>query len=245
MLETGLYNMDCMDGMKMFPDKFFDLAIVDPPYGNAANANKSGLVGGQLTGTARPEDLEDGSHVTICRTGGTWAAKYSQGGIFDDADIRTWDVAPDDLYFRELARVSNDQIIWGGNYFDLPPTRCFIVWRKTNIPKEGFSMAPVEYAWTSFPGNAAYVEASSQGNTEKRFHPTQKPISLYTWLLNHYAKPGYKILDTHVGSASSLIACHRAGLEYWGFETHKGYFDMATKRLETERTKIKLFAGND
>ena len=106
-------------------------------------------------------------------------------------------------------------------------------------------MAPVEYAWTSFSGNAAYVEASSQGNTEKRFHPTQKPISLYTWLLNHYAKPGYKILDTHAGSASSLIACHRAGLEYWGFETHKGYFDAATKRLETERANIKLFAEND
>lgn len=245
MLKTGLYNMGCMDGMKMFPDKFFDLAIVDPPYGNAANANKSGLAGGRLTGTGRPEDSEDDSPTMICRTGGTWAAKYSQGGIFDDTDIRTWDVAPDDSYFIELARVSRNQIIWGGNYFDLPPTRCFIVWRKTNIPKEGFSMAPVEYAWTSFSGNAAYVEASSQGNTEKRFHPTQKPISLYTWLLNHYAKPGYKILDTHVGSASSLIACHRAGLEYWGFETHKGYFDAATKRLEAERAKIKLFTGND
>lgn len=180
------------------------------------------------------------SPATICRTGGRWAKKYQKGGIFDGPDIRHWDKAPAPEYFEELARVSKNQIIWGGNYFDLPPTRCFLVWRKLTI-SDSFSMAMCEYAWTSFNANAKVFECAPQGtNGEKRFHPTQKPIALYTWILNHYAKPGYKILDTHVGSASSLIACYRAGLEYWGFETHKGYYQKATERLETEKAQIRM-----
>lgn len=239
MLDSGFYNMDCMEGMKQFPDKFFDLAIVDPPYGNAINPSANNLRGGQLTGDSA-EDSAGGSPATICRTGGTWAQKYRQGGIFDEPDIRHWDKAPAPEYFEELARVSKNQIIWGGNYFDLPPTRCFIVWRKLTI-SDSFSMAMCEYAWTSFNTNAKVFECAPQGTaSEKRFHPTQKPIALYTWILNHYAKPGYKILDTHVGSASSLIACYRAGLEYWGFETHKGYYQKATERLETEKAQIRM-----
>ena len=238
MLDSGFYNMDCMDGMKEFPDKFFDLAIVDPPYGNAINPSTNNLRGGQQTGNSA-EDSAGGSPATICRTGGGWAKKYQKGGIFE-SDIRIWDIAPDAAYFDELGRVSKNQIIWGGNYFNLPPTRCFLVWQKLTI-SEKFSMAMCEYAWTSFNDNAKLFACTPQGTAkEKRFHPTQKPIALYTWILNLYAKPGFKILDTHVGSASSLIACYRAGLEYWGFETHKGYYQKATERLETDKAQMRM-----
>jgi site-specific DNA-methyltransferase (adenine-specific) len=105
-------------------------------------------------------------------------------------------------------------------------------------------MAMAEYAWTSFTGNAKIFEAAPQGNAkEERFHPTQKPIALYSWILSKYAKPGMKILDTHVGSASSLIACHRAGLDYWGFEIDPGYYEKAKERLEKEKAQINLFAA--
>lgn len=238
MFDSGFYNMDCMEGMKQFPDKFFDLAIVDPPYGNAINPSTNNLRGGQQTGNSA-EDSAGGSPATICRTGGSWAKKYQKGGIFE-RDIRIWDIAPDAAYFDELGRVSKNQIIWGGNYFDLPPTRCFLVWQKLTI-SEKFSMAMCEYAWTSFNDNAKLFACAPQGTAkEKRFHPTQKPIALYTWILNLYAKEGYKILDTHVGSASSLIACYRAGLEYWGFETHEGYYQKATERLETEKAQMRM-----
>ena len=168
------------------------------------------------------------------RTGGTWSKKYGK-------KIIAWDVAPGKEYFQELFRVSRDQIIWGGNYFDLPPTRCFLVWRKLSI-SENFSMAMAEYAWTSFKGNAKVFEAAPQGTSkEQRFHPTAKPIKLYEWIIDRYAKPGMKILDTHVGSASSLIACHRAGLEYWGFEIDPDYYRKAKERLEAEKAQMNLF----
>lgn len=168
------------------------------------------------------------------RTGGTWAEKY-------DKKIIAWDVAPGREYFDELFRVSRNQIIWGGNYFDLPPTRCFLIWRKLSIT-ENFSMAMCEYAWTSFQGNAKLFEAAPQGTKdEPRFHPTQKPVALYSWILSRYAKPGDKILDTHVGSASSLIACHRAGLEAWGFEIDEIYFAKASERLAREKAQTSLF----
>lgn len=177
----------------------------------------------------------------MTRTGGTWATKYGrQGGAFDDVEITHWDVAPPPEYFDELARVSKNQIIWGGNYFDLPPTRCFVVWDKKQ--PENFSMAMAEYAWTSFNENAKVYYHAPQGNAkEKRFHPTQKPVALYTWLLGRYAKPGMRILDTHVGSASSLIACRRAGLDYWGFEIDPEYYRMAKDRLERETAQVNLF----
>lgn len=141
-----------------------------------------------------------------------------------------------------MFRVSRDQIIWGGNYFRLPPTRCFLVWEK-QIP-ENFSMAMCEYAWTSFFANAKIYKKGSQSTTwEKRFHPTQKPIALYEWLLKNYAKPGFKILDTHVGSASSLIACHRGGFDFWGFEIDPDYYRMASERLERERAQVMMDLG--
>ena len=158
------------------------------------------------------------------------------------ANIRNWDVAPPQEYFEELARVSRNQIIWGGNYFDLPPTRCFLVWRKLSI-SEKFTMAMCEYAWTSFNGNAKIFECAPQGTAkDKRIHPTQKPVKLYEWMVKNYTEAGYKILDTHVGSASSLIAYSRAGLAYWGFEIDETYFAMARKRLAEMTAQTSLFS---
>lgn len=153
--------------------------------------------------------------------------------------IVAWDVAPGQDYFEELFRVSRNQIIWGGNYFSLPPTRCFLVWRKLSI-SESFSMAMCEYAWTSFNSNAKWFECAPQGDSN-RFHPTQKPIKLYQWILEHYAQPGMKILDTHVGSASSLIACDRMGFDVWGYEIDEDYYKKASERIKRELAQTTLF----
>jgi site-specific DNA-methyltransferase (adenine-specific) len=153
--------------------------------------------------------------------------------------IISWDVAPKQEYFSELFRISRNQIIWGGNYFSLPPTRCFLIWRKLTI-SEAFSMAMCEYAWTSFNSNAKWIEIAPQGDPN-RFHPTQKPIKLYTWILENYAKQGDKILDTHVGSASSLIACDRMGFECWGYEIDETYYKLAQERIKRELAQGTLF----
>lgn len=156
--------------------------------------------------------------------------------------IVEWDVAPEPEYFKELARVSRNQIIWGGNYFSLPPSRCFLIWRKTNIPVKGFSMAPCEYAWTSFCENAKIFEFSSVGSrTEKRFHPTQKPIELYEWVFQQFAKPGDKILDTHLGSGSSRLAAYTMGFDFVGCEIDKEYFKMQEERFEKYTAQTSLF----
>ena len=152
--------------------------------------------------------------------------------------IIAWDVAPKQEYFDELFRVSRNQIIWGGNYFQLPPTRCFLIWRKINVPQD-FSMAMCEYAWTSFNDNAKWFEKSAVGQ-QGRFHPTQKPVDLYKWILTNYAKDGDKILDTHVGSASSLIACEELGFKYVGFEIDETYYKLGQERLERKRAQITI-----
>ena len=208
--------MDCMDGMKQFPDKFFDLAIVDPPYVINITGRKSG------------------EGCKIGQSGKTYHA-------FDDTAI------PDESYFKELFRVSKNQIIWGGNYFTkyLPPTSCWISWDKDRA--EGLDFADGELAWCSFKKPMRIYRRRWGGNDldpsrrEERIHPTQKPVSLYAWLLSHYAEPGDKILDTHVGSASSLIACHRAGHEYWGFEIDPLFYKDASERLENAKAQISLF----
>lgn len=153
--------------------------------------------------------------------------------------IVAWDVAPEKEYFNELFRVSRNQIIWGGNYFELPPTRCFLIWHKTNIP-ENFSMAMCEYAWTSFFDNAKMFSLSSQ-NQPERFHPTQKPIELYEWIYKNYAKEGYKILDTHLGSGSSRIAAYKAGLEFVGCEIDPEYFQKQEERFLKHTDQISIF----
>lgn len=154
--------------------------------------------------------------------------------------IIAWDVAPGQEYFDELFRVSRNQIIWGGNYFKLPPTRCFLVWRKLTI-SESFSMAMAEYAWTSFNSNAKVFEYAPQGQPGDRFHPTQKPIALYEWIYKNYAEQGMKILDTHMGSQSSRIAAYNMGLDYTGYEIDETYFKLGCERFERHAAQMSLF----
>ena len=207
MLDFGFYNMDCMDGMKEFPDKYFDLAIVDPPYG--INASKM--------------TMGRGNH------------QFSK-----DKD---WDAGiPDETYFQELLRVSKNQIIWGGNYFTeyLPPSPHWIVWDKMN---QNLSFAEGELAWVNHGNNLRIFKyyTVQAAKDDPKIHPTQKPIRLYKWLLDKYAKPGDKILDTHVGSASSLVACRELGFKYVGFEIDEDYYRIAKKRLDAAEAQGNIF----
>ena len=195
-------NEDNMKLMARYPDKYFDLACIDIPYG----------LGDKLT------------------QGGTWASKYKKG----DA---SWDVLPNEKFFKELFRVSKNQIIWGGNYANLPPTRCFIIWDKI---AQMDTMADCEFAWTSFDRNAK-IFRHVRNTSEKRIHITQKPIKLYKWLLNKYAKQGDKILDTHLGSGSIAIACHDYGFDLTACELDKEYYDKAMERINNHIKQIKLF----
>jgi len=153
--------------------------------------------------------------------------------------VNKWDnERPTKKYFEELRRVSANQIIWGANYYIdyLQPSRGVICWDKNLGSPYNFSHW--EMAWTSFDCIARRIVLNS--NTGDRIHPTQKPIALYKWLLSNYAKPGDKILDTHVGSASSLIACHQMGFEYWGFELDADYFRAATERLNKAKAQVSM-----
>ena len=153
---------------------------------------------------------------------------------------KKWDAkTPEQKYFDELFRVSKNQIIWGGNYFNLPPTRCFLIWDKKQ--PENVSFASCEFAWTSFDASAKTFYLSPMNVKGERIHPTQKPVALYEWLLKNYAKPGDKILDTHVGSASSLIACHKMGFDYLGFEIDEEYYNKAKKRLDEVKAQQTIF----
>jgi len=247
MLAPGFYNMDCMEGMKQFPDKYFELAIVDPPYGDggggSADRRDSAEGSTDTAGRFPRQNLRGGvrhkRHLTNgIRKGQRPPDWWNMGGEVRKKII-SWDTAPGQSYFDELFRVSQNQIVWGGNYFELPATRCFLIWRKTNVPQK-FSMAMAEYAWTSFNGNAKVFDFSAVGQSG-RFHPTQKPPELYKWILANYAKPGDKILDTHVGSASSLVACHELGYEYTGFEIDADYYKLANERLEAVKAQTSIF----
>ena len=222
------YNMDCMEYMKTLPDKEFDLAVVDPPYGGGAKADAEETFNGAIVGRFGGWFEK---YISAERTGGTWASKYEK-------QISHWDIAPPPEYFEELFRISKNQIIWGGNYFQLPPTRCFLIWRKLSI-SESFTMAMAEYAWTSFNSNAKVFEHAPQDS--KRFHPTQKPKALYDWIFKLYAKPGMRILDTHLGSGSSRIAAYDAGLDFVGCEINKEYFDKQEERFEKHTAQQNLF----
>lgn len=204
-----LLNCDCMEYMATLPDKAFDLAIVDPPYG-----------------------LGD-----VLVAGGTWPVKYQKKGA-------AWDIAPGSEYFSELRRVSANQIIWGGNYFSefIPAARCFISWVKPNMSGM-HTMADCELALTSFDKNAKVFNLSSQSN-ENRIHVTQKPVKLYEWLLTNYAKPGQRILDTHLGSGSSAIAAHYFGVDFVGCELDKDYFEAAKKRFEQATAQLSMFGAS-
>lgn len=244
--DATLILADCMDIMRDMPDKAFDIAIVDPPYGDCGvgqleNRKRSRLgerfdkysIGESTTPTA--DTLR--AIPPPQRTGGTWAKKYQAEGGFFSQDIRHWDIAPPKEYFDELFRVSKHQVIWGGNYFALPPSRNFLIWRKRTI-SENFSMAMAEYAWTSFPGNAKVFECAPQDSS--RFHPTQKPVALYKWILSHYAHEGDKILDTHGGSGSSVIACMDMNHPITWIEKDEDYFNAALKRIKDFAAQPKL-----
>jgi len=147
---------------------------------------------------------------------------------------------PSPEYFEQLFRVSKNQIIWGANNFQLPQFKGFVIWEK-GIP-EDFTMSMAEIASLSDGiGTISKIFKLRASGQESRIHPTQKPVKLYEWLLNHYAKPGDKILDTHVGSASSLIACHHMGFDYIGSELDPDYFKSATERLEAVKSQQSLF----
>ena len=165
----------------------------------------------------------------------------NSGGRFKRYENKNgnWDKKiPSQEYFDELFRVSKNQIIWGGNYFPLPPNKCFIIWDKKQ--PQGISFAMGEYAWASFNKVAQIFYTRTQGQ-EQRFHPTQKPVKLYEWLLMNYAKEGDKILDTHLGSGSIALACHNLGYDLEGYELDKEYYDNALKRLKQHQAQTTLF----
>ena len=204
-----LYLMDCMEGMKQFPDKYFELAIVDPPYGIKKH---------KAQGLSK-------THF-----------KKWVGGEWDND-------RPSPEYFEELKRISKNQIIWGANYFIdyLDYGKKWIVWDKMLDQDQSH----FELAYTSFVGAERifrYSRSNLQGfRNPNRFHPTEKPVSLYRWLLQNYTKPGDKILDTHVGSGSSIIACYEEKFEWIGFEIDKDYYEAATNRINEFKEQGKLF----
>ena len=212
-----LHNTDCVDVMQIIGDKKIDLVLTDPPYGGGCNAG----VGGVFKKYEKQ----------INRTGGTWQLKYK-------SKIKHWDIAPEFEVFEEIFRISKEQIIWGGNYFELPATRCFLIWKKLTI-SENFSMAMAEYAWTSFNKNAKIFEFAPQDST--RFHPTQKPVQLINWCLNNYSKENDLIFDGFFGSGSTAIACIRTNRRFIGCELDKEYFEKACERIETELRQGVLF----
>jgi site-specific DNA-methyltransferase (adenine-specific) len=206
--------------LKATPDKFYDLAIVDPPYG---------INFGEFNRTNRTS------------TGKTIKADKYKNNNWDDA-------IPTDEYFDELKRVSKNQIVWGGNYFPyLWRYGCkgFIFWSKNN-PVPNFSDG--ELAWTSFNKVARKFDFNYYGNLEGRttasskIHPTQKPNALYEWLLTNYAKQGDKILDTHLGSGSHAIACNNLGFELTACELDKDYYEASIKRIKQATAQERLFA---
>ncbi len=229
MLGPGFYNMDCMDAMKDYPDGYFELAIVDPPYGIQADKFSNGSGASKDAG-------EYGTAVRLRKGRLNSGGGKLKGRLLNQSDC-SWDSEiPPPEYFQELRRVSKNQIIWGGNYFPLPPTRCIVVWDKIQ-PWENFSQ--VEMAWTSFDRPAALFRMNNCYHG--KIHPTQKPVELYLWLLNKYAQPGDKILDTHAGSASSLVACRRMGFEYTGFEINEDYYATARARLQAEENQVNMY----
>jgi site-specific DNA-methyltransferase (adenine-specific) len=202
-----------MEGMKQWPDKHFDLAVVDPPYGLGIDGQKESI-------NKNPKHNR----------------KPHQHKGWDNA-IPTYD------YFRELERVSINQIIWGANYFVEhlnKGTKGWVVWYKG---QEGLTMSDAELAYSSFDYPTRVVKINraqllAEGNT---FHPTTKPIKLYDWIFHNYAKEGDTILDTHVGSGSSRIAAHRAGLDFTGYELDPDYYAAQEKRYNQFKSQTTLF----
>ena len=210
---------DCIQGMKRYPDKYFDLAVCDPPYGiGMDNSNKR-------TKPSRPNSYTQYPDFRYHKT--------------------DWDKnRPTQEYFDELFRVSKIQIVWGANYFCeyLPSGNGWIFWNKLNGLNNCFSDG--EFAFSSKGVQSRYIECSTfdglKGGKD-RIHPTQKPIALYKWILKNYAKEGDTILDTHLGSGSSAIAAHDGGFEFTGIELDEEYFNNAVNRIKTHQRQLNLF----
>ena len=255
MSNSVVLNMDCLEYMRTLPDNYFDLCVADPPYG--AGLTEGGGCQGWFSknhqdACSQSVNVERAEPKQPLRFhGGDRWNKYihdrpsEENGRGVGEEVRkkiiAWDVAPRKEYFEQIFRISRNQIIWGGNYFELPPTRCFLVWRKLTI-SESFSMAMAEYAWTSFNTNAKVFEAAPQGKRgDERFHPTQKPVELYAWIFNLFAEKGQKIFDPYLGSGSSRIAAWNAGIDFIGCEIDKTYFEKQEKRFLQQTAQINIF----
>lgn len=215
------FNEDCMDVMRRYPDKYFDLAVVDPPYGDIP---KGGYMNGTGGGLVKQKKYHDA----------VWKMEK-----------------PTAEYFGELLRVSKNQVIWGANYFAAEfakPSSCWLVWDKKR--PEGVNFAQCELAYTSFECSAKMFAYCWNGftqenmkNKEVRIHPTQKPVALYAWIYGLFTKKGDKVLDTHLGSGSSRIAAYDAGLEFVGCEIDATYFKDQAERYEAHTSQMSLFCG--
>lgn len=226
--QAELHNIDCMAYMATLPDKAFDLAIVDPPYGIGWDKeNETMSAGLRKDGTQRIDK--------------TWSSpkpkNYKKGN---------WDNAiPKKEYFDELSRVSKKQIIWGGNYFTeyLKPSGGWIIWEK-GVP-EGMSLSQAEMAWTNCLNSVKITKHLWAGYKKceetDRFHPTQKPIKLYEWVITNYAEKGQKILDTHLGSGSIAIACNNLGFDLVGCELDTDYYKAACDRVNQATAQTRMF----
>lgn len=190
---SEVFNVDCVDFMKEMPDKYFDLACADPPYGIGISSNP----------------------------------------VRQAHERKRWDCSvPDKEFFDQLFRISKNQIIWGGNYFNLPPNKHFLIWDK--MQPFDFSLAMCEYAWSSFDSPAKMFRQHVASNGEKKIHPTQKSVALYAWIFKNYVKEGETIFDPMVGSGSSRIAAYKLGFDYLGCEIDKDYFDAQEERFAGE-----------
>lgn len=223
---SNIFNVDCMEAMADYPDNYFDLAVVDPPY---------------FSGPERR---------------GFYGRKVSPIGVHRDYPISSEWIVPNEDYFKELLRISKNYIVWGCNYFDFHFAPGRIVWDKCN-GSSSFSDAEIaatnchdstrlyRFMWNGMQQGKSSAEGHiMQGNkklNEVRIHPTQKPVALYEWIFSKYAKPGYKVLDTHLGSGSSRIAAHDAGLDFIGFEINPYYFKAQEKRYQNHISQTNLF----
>ena len=225
MLELNkLYLLDCMEGMAQFPDKYFDLAIVDPPYG-----------------------IKHDGKAMSNRASNSKKYRNYKGRQYNGTG---WDDKPmDKSYFVELMRLSKHQVIWGANHFieNIPDANSssWLTWYKIG-QCPGSTNADCELAWTSHSTSVKHFNYDWSGfghinAGEVRTHPTQKPVQLYKWILHNYAQKDFKIIDTHAGSCSSVIAFLDYGCDWIAFEIDKDYYEAASKRIETHKLQLKLF----
>jgi site-specific DNA-methyltransferase (adenine-specific) len=210
-MNSIVYNEDCVSGMKRFPDKYFDLAVVDPPYGNI-----------------------DAIGLTDNKKKGKQATKRKCYHLFEN-------ISPDDFYYLELERISKNQIVWGGNFLGLCGGVIVWQKNGTAFGEAEIAICSTHKSVKVFEFTWNGMIQKDMKNKEERIHPTQKPVALYDWIFHNYAKPNDKILDTHLGSGSSRIAAFKNGLDFTGFEIDKEYFQGAEKRFKVFKSQLTLF----